>query len=228
MEIKMVSCPNGHYYNAAIHKTCPDCARDLPPTGFRPTVDPRMSSGAAPREFSLTQDPHFGRSISTNSNVDNIGTGSIGKTVSADRSGASEEYGVTVIGGDFGGDPDDRSTSVDPVVGWLVCVEGPCRGVDFRIHAGYNYIGRENGDICLDGDNQISRQNHAMIAYDSADHSYYFGPSGGRNLVRVNGKTILNAVDIHNYDVLTIGGGKYLFVALCGSHFGWNEGLAHE
>lgn len=30
-----------------------------------------------------------------------------------------------------------------PVVGWLVVIEGLCRGTDYRIHTGYNYIGRE-------------------------------------------------------------------------------------
>lgn len=214
MEIKMVSCPNGHYYNAAIHKTCPDCARAVQPGvgSFSPTVDPKMASGGGASGFNPTLDPHVRQN-----------SGSIGSTIPA---GGGTGFGPTVIGGDLGGD-DASGKSIDPVVGWLVCVEGPCRGKDFRIHAGYNYIGRESGDIRLEGDNQISRQHHAMIAYDSADHSYYFGPSGGRNLVRVNGKTILNAVDIHNYDVLTIGGGKYLFVALCGSHFGWNEGLSN-
>lgn len=211
MEIKMVSCPNGHYYNAAIHKTCPDCARAVQSGvgSFPPTGNPNMASGGGASGFNPTLDPHIRQN-----------SGSIGSTVPAD---GGTGFGPTVIGGDIGGD----GGSVDPVVGWLVCVEGPCRGKDFRVHAGYNYIGRESGDIRLEGDNQISRQHHAMIAYDSADHSYYFGPSGGRNLVRVNGKTILNAVDIHNYDVLTIGGGKYLFVALCGSHFGWNEGLSN-
>lgn len=218
MEIKMVSCPNGHYYNAAIHKTCPMCAQGAQPGSFSSTVDPRMSSGSTPGNFSHTQDPHINQSDTG---------GRINRTVSANGSDTAEEYGATVIGGDFGGDPDGSGVSADPVVGWLVCAEGPNRGRDYAIHAGYNYIGRESGDIQLQGDPQISRQHHAMIAYDSADHTYYFGPSGGRNLVRVNGKTVLNAMEVHNYDILTIGGGRYLFVALCGPHFGWSEGLSN-
>lgn len=27
MEIKMAYCPNGHYYNAALHDSCPECAK---------------------------------------------------------------------------------------------------------------------------------------------------------------------------------------------------------
>lgn len=111
----------------------------------------------------------------------------------------------------------------EPVVGWLVCIEGSCRGSDFRIHAGYNYIGRETGDIHIRGDQQISRKNHAMVAYDSSERVYYVGPSAGRNLIKVNGKTVLGAVEIHNYDVISIGTTKLMFVGLCGEQFGWEE-----
>lgn len=205
MEVKMVLCPNGHYYNAAIHQRCPQCA-SAASGGFIPTQDPHAAGSQG--NFGPTIDPHNARP-----------QGGIGSTTPA----GGTEYGSTVPGDDLGSG--SSSPAADPVVGWLVCVEGPNRGRDYRIHAGYNYIGRESGDIRLQEDMQISRQHHAMIAYDSGDHTYYFGPSGGRNLVRVNGKTVLNAQAVYNYDVLSIGAGRYLFVALCGSHFGWNEGL---
>ena len=112
----------------------------------------------------------------------------------------------------------------EPVVGWLVCIEGVSRGVDYRLHAGYNYIGREIGDVHIHGDMQISRKNHAMIAYDSSERTYYVGPSAGRNLIKVNGKTVLNAAEIKSGDVISIGTTKLMFVALCGEAFGWEEG----
>ena len=37
--------------------------------------------------------------------------------------------------------------SVNPVTGWLVCIEGPHYGKDYKIHAGKNFIGREI--ICI-------------------------------------------------------------------------------
>lgn len=196
MEIKMFQCPNGHYYNAAMHSVCPECGQS--------------ASGAI--------NPTIG-----------VGTGGgIGATVGVDNGGnvspVVEGYEPTIIGGDNF----NSEMMAEPVVGWLVCVEGPMKGKDYRIHGGYNYIGREEGDIHIHGDNQISRQNHAMIAYDSGDHRYYFGPSGGRNLIKVNGKTILNAVEVNNYDILTIGTSKMMFVGLCGPHFDWNEGSKHD
>ena len=104
------------------------------------------------------------------------------------------------------------------------CIEGVSKGVDYRLHAGYNYIGREIGDVHIHGDMQISRKNHAMIAYDSSERTYYVGPSAGRNLIKVNGKTVLNAAEIKSYDIISIGTTKLMFVALCGEKFGWNEG----
>ena len=124
----------------------------------------------------------------------------------------------TVIGG---GKAD--GDIAEPVVGWLVCVEGPARGTDYRLHAGYNYIGRESGDVRIRGDQQISRQNHAMVAYDSGEHLYFVGPSAGRNLIKVNGHAVLQAVEIKNYDTISIGTTKLIFVGLCGEQFSWEK-----
>ena len=77
----------------------------------------------------------------------------------------------------------------NPVVGWLVCIDGPDKGQDYRIHAGYNYIGRaQSMDICIQGDTHISNQNAGVIGYDDLEHLFSFGPSGGHNTVRVNEK----------------------------------------
>lgn len=235
MEIKMVQCPNGHYYNAAMHSVCPECGQ--------------RAGGGIGATMGVGTGGGIGATVGVGG-VSNIGAtagvgsaSNIGATVGVGgvASGAGYQnntipvtprnenpsvdgYEPTIIGGDSF----DHASTAEPVVGWLVCVEGPMKGTDYRIHAGYNYIGREVGDIHIHGDNQISRQNHAMIAYDSGDHTYYFGPSGGRNLIKVNGKTILNAVEVKNYDVFTIGTSRMMFVGLCGPHFDWNEGRSND
>lgn len=230
MEIKMVQCPNGHYYNAAMHSVCPECGQRAG-DGISATVGVGGTGG-------------IGATVGVGAAGNMGGSGNIGATVGVggavsggggyqnntipvtprNENPSVDGYEPTIIGGDSFG----NETAAEPVVGWLVCVDGPMKGTDYRIHAGYNYIGREVGDIHIHGDNQISRQNHAMIAYDSGDHTYYFGPSGGRNLIKVNGKTILNAVEVKNYDVFTIGTSKMMFVGLCGPHFDWNEGRSND
>lgn len=215
MEVKtnLITCPQGHYYNAAVHSSCPICGgtagNSIPPTEGVPS--------AAGTGFPKTEPVGAGP-------IPSGGTGFIKTEPVIQREvipGNIDMPGRTIFGGDDAA-PDGQS---EPVVGWLVCVEGPVRGTDYRIHAGYNYIGRELGDIHIPGDQQISRQNHAMIAYDSSDHAFYVGPSAGRNLIKVNGKTVLNAVEIKSYDVISIGTTKMMFVALCGEQFAWEKGL---
>ena len=110
------------------------------------------------------------------------------------------------------------------MVGWLVCTEGPDRGHDYRIRTGYNHIGRaEHMDICIRGDKQISREKHALIAYDDTEKVFFFGPSDGRNIVRVNGKMAMVPTELHAYDILTVGSSKLIFVPLCGEQFDWNN-----
>ena len=217
MEIKtsMVTCPScGHPYDSAKNARCPRCGG-----GFAPTETPGGTGGFTATEplsggFAPTEAPMGGAGGSYNANF--------GATAPPDGSGpaggGTNPFDVpTVIGG---GKAD--GDIAEPVVGWLVCAEGPVRGADFRLHAGYNYIGREAGDVRLRGDSQISRQNHAMIAYDSSERAYFVGPAAGRNLIKVNGKTVLNAIEIHSYDTISIGSTKLIFVALCGEQFGWD------
>lgn len=215
MEIKtsMVTCPScGHPYDSARNAQCPHCG------GFTATEPPGGSGGFTPTEplgggnFTPTEAPTGAPGGNYNANF--------GATVPPDGgAGGPDPFdSPTVIGG--GKADGDLS---EPVVGWLVCIEGPARGTDYRLHAGYNYIGRESGDVRIRGDQQISRQNHAMVAYDSGEHLYFVGPSAGRNLIKVNGHAVLQAIAIQNYDVISIGTTKLIFVGLCGEQFSWEK-----
>ena len=205
MEIKMIECPNGHYYNAAVHASCPECSK-RGDSSFPQTAPPNAGSAVASAPVGET----------------------IGQTMPANAAAASgaavNPFSVpTTPGGNLAGD-----SQLEPVVGWLVCIEGPLRGVDFRIHAGYNYIGREEGDIHIHGDSQISRQKHAVISFYAKRQTFHIGPADGRNIIELNDEPVFNSVEMKSYDVLTIGSTKLMLVAMCGSRFNWNEGVVHE
>ena len=118
----------------------------------------------------------------------------------------------------------EEGDTFDPVVGWLVCIEGATKGHDYRVHSQNNYIGRgARMDISIPEDPYISAENSAIIAYDNMDRTFYFGPGSGHNIVRINGKPALSVDKIEAYDVLTVGKTKLLFVPLCGDRFDWNE-----
>lgn len=109
-------------------------------------------------------------------------------------------------------------------VGWLVIVEGPGLGHAFSIFTGASMIGRgEDQIIRLDfGDNSISRDTHATIAYDEEHNKFYIGHGGKSNIIRRNARPVLSTEELLHADLLRIGETTLRFVALCGSDFQWS------
>ena len=225
--MEIVRCSKGHFYDSEENATCPMCAaeaaRNKNPIGNNVLPDGIIGTsyfddGNTPSP-TLTVDPNGGKvqpyqrtvsagSQDTQSN-DNGGMGAFPKTMPLTPPTFLSE---------------EDATTFDPVVGWLVCIEGATKGTDYRIHSQNNYIGRSaRMDISIPEDSHISAENSAIIAYDNEDRTFYFGPGSGRNIVRVNGKPALSVEKIEAYDVLTIGTTKLLFVPLCGDRFDWNE-----
>ena len=59
-----------------------------------------------------------------------------------------------------------RFTGNDFVTGWLVCTKGAERGRDYRLHYGFNRIGRGlMMDVCILEDEMISRNMHCSVVY---------------------------------------------------------------
>lgn len=204
---KIISCARGHYYDSNKYASCPYCSSG----GFTPTIDPfaggagvtpstegpgsMPGAAAAPYgNFGPTEDPM----------VANRAVERMSKTQFVD---ISTPAGAPV-----------------PVVGWLVAVEGPCRGTDYRIHTGYNYIGREVGDICIHGDNTISAEKDANVTYVPQTKRFYIAHELGKNVLLVNDLPVIGgSMELHNYDRITIGTTQLMFVGLCGEQFSWGE-----
>lgn len=235
--MEIIGCGRGHFYNPSEYSSCPQCAREnggakmdfVAPLG--PT-EPVNSSGAGHIMDSIGSTEPIGsgsgfgdfqgKPMSTSGFGDYQGTP---MSTSAFEAASSDiqEYGPTVPVSPTFSSTDSRKTPFSPVVGWLVCIEGPAIGVDYRIHSQYNYIGRgRHMDICISGDNCISTEKAAIIAYDDEEKTFSFGPGLGHNVVRVNGKMLMNATPLKAYDELTVGKTKLLFVPLCGERFDWN------
>jgi hypothetical protein len=108
-------------------------------------------------------------------------------------------------------------------VGWLVVIEGPGRGHAFPLRPGVSQIGRgEEQTVPLDfGDTAISREHHALVAYDDEERRFYVGHGGKANLVRLNGKPLLSTEPMQHGDVLRLGETTLMLAALCGPEFDW-------
>lgn len=111
----------------------------------------------------------------------------------------------------------------NPIVGWLICVEGPDRGADFRIHNEVNYIGRDSSmDINIQNDNTVSRERQISLVYDKRSRKFYVGMMGGSSIVRLNGTPLIATTEIKAGDKLEVGKTVLMFVPLCGENFDWD------
>jgi hypothetical protein len=114
-----------------------------------------------------------------------------------------------------------KEIGIDPPVGWLVCIDGPDRGRDYRIRSDNNSIGRaETMQICIAGDDSISRENHAFVAFDPASNTYTVRPGTARGLVHLNRGAIFEAATLRPFDEIKLGNTTLLFVPLCGDFGG--------
>ena len=217
MEIKMCTCPNGHYFNADIYDRCPECGAEA---ANRSQAPGGYGGGAFPK----TTDPSQSREA-----AGGYGGGAFPKTTAPGSAASVHQAGpATPFSVPTQAAVDMRDgTGSEPVVGWLVCIEGPMRGVDFRLHDGYNFIGREEGDIHIHGDNAISRQKHAVVAFYAKRNTFHVGPADGRNIIELNDEPVFNHVQVRNYDVITVGNTKLMLVGLCGDQFSWTDGVKH-
>ncbi|MBV1902948.1 MAG: FHA domain-containing protein [Marinosulfonomonas sp.] len=117
-----------------------------------------------------------------------------------------------------------KSTAINFPVGWMVVTKGPGRGNSFSLFNGVSQIGRgDDQAIRLDfGDNSISRSNHAAVAYDAEQRTFYLGHGGKANLVRLNDKPVLSTEELSNRDLIRIGETTLSFVAFCNDEFDWD------
>ena len=213
-------CPNGHFYNPSKFSSCPHCGVsgiDLGPTV--PVTAPVNHRGAGPAMVAPTVPIRVGGMAPTVP-IQETRTAPMGGWGGP---GSGEQATVGYY-------PSHSSTqgaahgAVNPVVGWLVCTAGPDRGRDFRIKAEKNFIGRATSmDICISGDPRVSRENHAVVAFEPRYAEFRLYPGDARGLVYLNGGLVDTPTVLHAYDKVELGDSHLLFVPFCGERFKWAD-----
>jgi hypothetical protein len=202
---QMTRCNEGHFFDAAQHTRCPFC-------GVGP-IDPGLTHKYEKKGPGAADAP---RATGDGDKTRMYRPGETAGTPAREPQSADEldpEKTIAVW----------SRSGIDPVVGWLVCNEGANQGRDYRIRSGYNVIGRDTkNQICIAGDEAISRENHARIFYDPKDASFHVIAGEGRSGVYVNGRAVLQPAALKAYDILEIGASKLVFVPLCGERFRWD------
>lgn len=200
------TCSAGHVYDADQFPSCPYCNRNTRAIQFGAT--------AAPAGYGATTAP-AGCGAAPAGRDDTIGQTVMPEAIR--RRMEQEKDNRTV--GEF-----KRKLGYEPVVGWLVCVEGPEVGKDYRLFGRINSIGRAEGnDVVLAQEHTVSQKNHVRLAYDARHNNFQLIPGEGTNVTYLNDEPLYVPQKLNAYDVLEMGATKLIFVPLCNERFRWPE-----
>ena len=230
MEIKMKTCPRcGKEYNPKFFPVCPKCyGKANGDDGISHTVPVNESMGNTGFGGQPTSEMYQGNfrteGFAHNQSFAPAGGNGVTEAVPMHQQSFGNGYyrpesfdKPTEIGG-----PEVGYKKMPPVVGWLVAVSGELCGTDYRIHSNYNSVGRVEGDIVINGDMKISRENDCAILYHVQSGRYFIEHRGGTNAISVNKEPVVGgASELQAYDVITIGDTELLFIPLCGERFRW-------
>jgi hypothetical protein len=113
----------------------------------------------------------------------------------------------------------------DPVVGWLVIINGPGKGQSLEIGIGANSIGRLPKEKLrmYFGDSQISRERHAVVTYDPKSHRFFLQNGEPANRTFVNGKVVDTPIELEGGETIAFGATEVRFVRFCSPGFSWPE-----
>jgi hypothetical protein len=196
----MIQCNAGHFYDETKHSGCPYCGVPLNLDLPSPTLPVGHMGSDSQKTIPLRQDAGDG-----------------GKTVPI-------HGGAAPAGGPAGATRRliREQLGIDPVVGWLVCLDGPDRGRDYRIRAEKNFIGRDPSmDICLAGDDSISRQKHATVAFEPKKGTFWLIPGEASGLVYLNGEVLYAPAQLKERDIVELGKTKLVLVPFVNDGFHW-------
>ncbi len=201
----LTECENGHLYDTDQYASCPYCQGGIN----------RVEFGG--------NDSGVGKTTGIGTPGGMPITSEVGATVAPagyrPSGGGSDDTGKTVA-------VLQKSLKTEPVVGWLICIEGKGKGKDYRIEAKNNSIGRSDRmDICIKGDDTISRENHARLAYDVKHNAFHLIPGESTNSIYLNDEPVYVPTKLNTYDLIEFGESKFLFIPLCGDRFNWQDGL---
>lgn len=199
----MKRCPQGHFYDAAKTAACPYCAGSDKQN--RAIV---LDSSTYPQ----TKDLNPEEDVLKTRPIQDTGI-PVTRPLNDPRQKEKENKTVAVVYKEIG---------MDPVTGWLVCIDGPSKGKDYRLHSAKNLIGRsEKMDVCLTGDDTVSRDVHAIVSYEPRKGVFRIYQGESKGLVYLNGEEVINPVELKAYDCIEVGKTKLLFIPFCGENFKW-------
>ncbi|MBE5924161.1 MAG: FHA domain-containing protein [Lachnospiraceae bacterium] len=215
----MAKCPNGHFYESDKFAACPFCESVVGGgNGQKVTMpigeNPGMNKTIPTDEVKEMQKTEPIKSADDNKDKPN---GNLTDKFDKDiKKQGDMQKTVSFFS--------ENGSNQVPAVGLLLCVEGDNFGETYLLKAGKNFIGRSNTmDVVISEDNSVSREKHAIILYEPRKRMFLAQPGESSELYYVNGEVVLNVLELHEYDEISLGKTKLLFVPICGPQFSWED-----
>jgi len=203
---KMTRCPEGHFFDPTKHESCPWCALPVDVEGgerTRPVASPPPLPPPMPPPSPVAGPPPPPPPLPP----------SAVPPPPPAKPGATKRVGAEAVG-----------AKDDPVVGWLVCLAGPDRGRDFRLHSEKNFVGRAPSmDVCVARDESVSRERHAMVIFDPKKQVFWSVPGDAAGLVYLNGEIVHSPTQMRCDDILEVGQTKLVLIPFCGEKYSWSR-----
>ena len=215
---KLTLCENGHYYDTDKFNNCPYCKR--------------VQNDKAKYESLIPGHPSF--DIDYDGGMDDDAT----VAMPAGGTGFPQFNGRIMLGGQkragiYGGEAEDMTVGflASPlkgnsyITGWLVEVEGPAAGRDYRIYHGNNWLGTDHSmDVIIyEGDSSVAEKEHCAVVYDGKFNNFYVKPGSG-GITFLNGAILEEPKQIILGDRITVGNCTFEFIPFCREGYKWNNG----
>ncbi|MDR2570308.1 MAG: FHA domain-containing protein [Oscillospiraceae bacterium] len=207
--MKLVKCNHGHFYDTEKFTSCPHCEA----SGNDNATVPLVRNANVDVTVPLSQGSSVTEAASQPMTPPPMSS-SLQEAVSAAIAPPQQEEKTV---GFF-----SSTIGSEPVVGWLVCVEGEHFGEDFKLKSGRNFVGRAPGmDVAITKDGTVSRERHTAIVYEPKGNMFIVQPGDSKELSYLNGEVVLSPIEIKAHDRLTVGKTELMFIPCCTESFKW-------
>lgn len=197
-------CENGHIYDSAQYSSCPYCNNKEVRIEFSKSTDD------IGKTVPVTSCESIGKTVPVTSGE------SIGKTVPV-TSGEGIGKTVPVMN-------DENSEKEKPVFGWLVIIDGPESGKDYRIDSGNCLVGTSKScDIVIPALKRDDFENWFRICYDFRGGVFYIVPNADFTDIYIENEPVFSQRKITSHTVIEVGGIKLSFVPFCNEEISWNQ-----
>ncbi len=152
----------------------------------------------------------------------NVSSFVIEDDASASDSSSSLQNALDSVSSDDAEEADVEDKNSNPVIGWLICIDGIHKGKSFDVKEGRNLIGRSMAmDISLSGNSKIQRERHAIVTYDPRSKTCFFQLEDSRELVYINDDLVLGPTKFNHNDVISMADEQFVFLKLTCDKVDW-------